>query len=154
MTISGIGGGLLIILAHGLCSSGLFCSANIIYERLFSRRLIIVRGWMRILPTFRFFWFVLLVFNFGVPPSVNLFAELRLIIGIVRWETFRIIILGGICFISAAYSIYLFSITQHGKRWCVFSFDDISIREYLLLFYHIIFLVVLRVKIELGLLFM
>lgn len=40
MTLSywGVYGGLVIIIAHGLCSSGLFCLANIRYERFLSRR--------------------------------------------------------------------------------------------------------------------
>jgi NADH-ubiquinone oxidoreductase chain 4 len=33
-----------LIIAHGLCPSGLFCLANISYERVGSRRLLIGRG--------------------------------------------------------------------------------------------------------------
>lgn len=40
----GLSGGLLIILAHGLTSSGIFRGANIIYERSHSRRLVNNKG--------------------------------------------------------------------------------------------------------------
>jgi NADH-ubiquinone oxidoreductase chain 4 len=40
----------LIIIGHGLCSSGLFCLSNIIYERLGSRRLIINKGLICLMP--------------------------------------------------------------------------------------------------------
>jgi NADH-ubiquinone oxidoreductase chain 4 len=43
-------GGHTIILAHGLCSSGLFCLANITYERLGSRRLLINKGLINLIP--------------------------------------------------------------------------------------------------------
>lgn len=53
MTINywGIIGALLIILAHGLCSSGLFCLANINYERLERRRIYINKGILNIIPS-------------------------------------------------------------------------------------------------------
>lgn len=46
----GFCGSYILIVAHGLCSSGLFCLANISYERLSSRRLLINRGLMRFIP--------------------------------------------------------------------------------------------------------
>jgi NADH-ubiquinone oxidoreductase chain 4 len=39
-----------LIVAHGLCSSGLFYLVNILYERLGSRRLIINKGTINFLP--------------------------------------------------------------------------------------------------------
>lgn len=52
MTVSILGftGSLVIIIAHGLCSSGLFCMANIYYERLNSRSLYILKGLINLFP--------------------------------------------------------------------------------------------------------
>lgn len=47
----GFCGSLLIIVAHGLCSSGLFCLANISYERVGSRSLFLVKGLLNIIPS-------------------------------------------------------------------------------------------------------
>lgn len=47
----GISGSLLIIIAHGLCSSGLFCLANISYERLIRRRILINKGLINFIPS-------------------------------------------------------------------------------------------------------
>lgn len=47
----GFVGGLVIIIAHGLCSSGLFCLANISYERTQSRRFYLNKGMINILPS-------------------------------------------------------------------------------------------------------
>jgi len=43
-----------LILAHGLCSSGLFCLANISYERISSRRIIINKGLINFIPRLTF----------------------------------------------------------------------------------------------------
>uniref|UniRef100_A0A1B0FG04 NADH-ubiquinone oxidoreductase chain 4 n=1 Tax=Glossina morsitans morsitans TaxID=37546 RepID=A0A1B0FG04_GLOMM len=40
-----------LIIAHGLCSSGLFCLANISYERIGRRRLIINKGILNFMPS-------------------------------------------------------------------------------------------------------
>jgi NADH-ubiquinone oxidoreductase chain 4 len=50
----GITGALILILAHGLCSSGLFCLANINYERVLSRRMYLNKGIIGILPRMSF----------------------------------------------------------------------------------------------------
>jgi NADH-ubiquinone oxidoreductase chain 4 len=47
----GICGAFTLIIAHGLCSSGLFCLTNISYERLGSRSLIINKGLLNFIPS-------------------------------------------------------------------------------------------------------
>jgi NADH-ubiquinone oxidoreductase chain 4 len=51
LTIWGISGSYTLIIAHGLCSSGLFCLANISYERIGSRRLLINKGLLNFIPS-------------------------------------------------------------------------------------------------------
>lgn len=50
----GFYGSLIIMLAHGLCSSGLFCLANISYERLHSRRIFLTKGIINLMPRLSF----------------------------------------------------------------------------------------------------
>lgn len=47
----GLCGSYTLMIAHGLCSSGLFCLANISYERLGSRSLLINRGLLNFIPS-------------------------------------------------------------------------------------------------------
>lgn len=54
MNYWGFCGSFTLIIAHGLCSSGLFCLANITYERLGSRRLLIGRGLLGLIPRMSF----------------------------------------------------------------------------------------------------
>ena len=44
---------LIIIIRHGLCSSGLFCLVNIYYERVYRRSIFINKGIINIVPSLR-----------------------------------------------------------------------------------------------------
>jgi len=46
----GLYGAFVIIISHGLCSSGLFCLANIAYERSGRRRLFLNKGLINLIP--------------------------------------------------------------------------------------------------------
>lgn len=61
-------GSYILIISHGLCSSGIFCLANINYERLHSRSLYINRGMINFIPSMRLWWFLLLSSNIAAPP--------------------------------------------------------------------------------------
>ena len=50
----GIVAGLSIIIAHGLRSSALFCIANINYRITSTRRIILTKGILTVLPTLSF----------------------------------------------------------------------------------------------------
>lgn len=145
----GLLGGYLIIIAHGLCSSGLFCLANISYERLGSRNLFINKGLINLIPSLSLWWFLLVSRRIAAPPSLNLIREISLINRIVSWRYIRILAIALISFFSAAYSLYLYSFTQHGKLFSGrFSFSMARVREYLLLVLHWLPLNLLILKVE------
>jgi len=77
-----INGTIIIILAHGLCSSGIFSCANIIYERSHSRRIILNKAKLNLFPIISGFWFLLCIANFGGPFTYNLLGEILLIINL------------------------------------------------------------------------
>uniref|UniRef100_UPI0030027F17 NADH dehydrogenase subunit 4 n=1 Tax=Triatoma boliviana TaxID=3120505 RepID=UPI0030027F17 len=135
----GLCGSLILMIGHGLCSSGLFCLANIIYERVSSRSIIINKGLMVFMPSLSLFWFILSSNNMASPPSLNLLGEIMLINGILSWNSLSMVFLGFSSFLSCCYSIYLYSYVQHGYVYgglTKFSFN--SLREYILIFYHLL----------------
>lgn len=73
-----------LIIAHGLCSSGLFYLVNILYERLGRRRLIINKGAINFFPSITIWWFLLCSRNIAAPPSLNLLGEIGLINSLLR----------------------------------------------------------------------
>lgn len=126
-----------LIVAHGLCSSGLFYLVNILYERLGRRSLLINRGIMNFLPSLSIWWFLLCSRNIAAPPSLNLVGEIGLINSLLRWSKFLIIFLALISFFRAVYSLYLYSYRQHGKRFFgLYRFSFGFNREYLVLILH------------------
>nr|AFQ62336.1 NADH dehydrogenase subunit 4 [Dermestes peruvianus] len=143
----GFCGSFFMMIAHGLCSSGLFCLANISYERLGSRSLFLNKGLMNIMPSLSMWWFLFSACNMAAPPSLNLLGEISLINSLVSWSSFTIYMLIFISFFSAVYSLYLYSFSQHGKIYLgVYSFYSSSVREFLLLFLHWFPLNILVVK--------
>nr|YP_010737988.1 NADH dehydrogenase subunit 4 [Stenischia humilis]WEQ92398.1 NADH dehydrogenase subunit 4 [Stenischia humilis] len=133
----GLGGAYILMIAHGLCSSGMFCLANISYERSGSRSLLINKGLLSFMPSMSMFWFLLSSSNMAAPPSLNLLGEIWLINSLISWSFYLMIIISVLSFISAAYSLYLFSISQHGMSFSgMFSFSSGSTREFLLLVLH------------------
>lgn len=133
----------IIIISHGLCSSGLFFMVNLYYERSNSRLLFFNKGIINLLPSLRIWWFILCVANFSFPFSLNFIREILIIIIIVRWEIFIIIYLIIICFFSRAYSLYLYSYVQHGYVFSEESLRLINLKDYLILLIHIYPLIML-----------
>nr|YP_973136.1 NADH dehydrogenase subunit 4 [Trichophthalma punctata]ABH03675.1 NADH dehydrogenase subunit 4 [Trichophthalma punctata] len=139
MTFSywGMCGSYFLMIAHGLCSSGLFCLANIGYERLGSRSLLINSGLLNFMPSMTMWWFLLSSANMAAPPTLNLLGEISLLNSIVMWSWITMFMLSFLSFFSAAYTLYLYSYSQHGKlSSALCSSTGGLIREYLLLFLH------------------
>nr|URX53054.1 NADH dehydrogenase subunit 4 [Glyptotermes sp. 10 AB-2022a] len=139
MTMSywGFCGSFTLMIAHGLCSSGLFCLANISYERLGSRSLLVNSGMLNLMPSMAFWWFMLSACNMAAPPSLNLLGEFSLLNSLVSWSWVSMLMLVVLSFFSAAYTLYLFSYSQHGLYYsgvycCSLGYS----REFLLLFLH------------------
>lgn len=145
----GITGALLIIIAHGLCSSAIFILANISYSITHTRSSYLTKGIQTILPNLTIWWFLILVCNMAGPPSLNLLREIMLLTSIVSFSPWTIIPLSIISFITAAYSLNLFSQTQHG--WINLSANPslpIKSSDFTLLLTHLSPLVLLTLKPE------
>jgi NADH-ubiquinone oxidoreductase chain 4 len=137
LTYWGFCGSFILIIAHGLCSSGLFCLANISYERLGRRRLLINKGLINFIPSITLWWFLLSSCNMAAPPSLNLLSEISLLNRMVAWSWVTMLILSFLSFFRAAYTLYIYSYSQHGKIYSgVYSCSMGYSREYLLLFLH------------------
>nr|WAB69691.1 NADH dehydrogenase subunit 4 [Coelophthinia sp. 1 JPL-2022a] len=137
LTFWGLCGSYTLMIAHGLCSSGLFCLANISYERVGSRSFLINKGLLNFMPSMTLWWFLLSSSNMAAPPTLNLLGEISLLNSIVMWSWISMISLSLLSFFSAAYSLYLFAYSQHGKLFsALFCYSGGFSREYLMLFLH------------------
>uniref|UniRef100_UPI0030012F95 NADH dehydrogenase subunit 4 n=1 Tax=Parotis marginata TaxID=990162 RepID=UPI0030012F95 len=149
MNYWGFIGSYILMIGHGLCSSGMFCLANINYERLHSRSLYINKGMMNFMPSMSLWWFLIMSSNMAAPPSLNLMGEISLINSLLSWSWISMLMLMLISFFSAGYSLYLYSYIQHGKYYSgIYSFYTGLSREYLLLMLHWFPLNILVMKID------
>nr|YP_010946422.1 NADH dehydrogenase subunit 4 [Balta maculata]WGO57140.1 NADH dehydrogenase subunit 4 [Balta maculata] len=133
----GFFGSYILMIGHGLCSSGLFCLANISYERLGSRSMLINSGLMNFMPSMCMWWFLLCSCNMASPPSFNLLGEISLLNSLVGWSWLTMTFLFMLSFFSCVYTLYLYSYSQHGNYYsgiycCSLGYS----REFLLLFLH------------------
>nr|YP_009699967.1 NADH dehydrogenase subunit 4 [Leptaulax koreanus]QEK77360.1 NADH dehydrogenase subunit 4 [Leptaulax koreanus] len=143
----GMMGGFSMMIAHGLCSSGLFCLANIYYERTLSRNLFLNKGLISVLPSMSLFMFLFSVANMAAPSSLNLLSEIILLISLIIWNKMLMILLMFMLFFSAVYSLYLYSCLQHGVYYSgIFSVYENKMSEYLLMLLHFIPLYMLFLK--------
>nr|YP_010580835.1 NADH dehydrogenase subunit 4 [Euwallacea interjectus]UZT26981.1 NADH dehydrogenase subunit 4 [Euwallacea interjectus]WEP25218.1 NADH dehydrogenase subunit 4 [Euwallacea interjectus] len=130
-------GALGLMLAHGLSSSGLFCIANILYERTHSRSMFLNKGFINIMPSLSLWWFLFCSSNMSAPPSFNLVGEVILINSLFLYSGYMLFFTFFLVFYSGVYSLFLYSFTQHGQFYSgVFSIYQVNGREYLLLFLH------------------
>nr|YP_010534073.1 NADH dehydrogenase subunit 4 [Amblyomma latum]UXX50168.1 NADH dehydrogenase subunit 4 [Amblyomma latum] len=131
-------GSLLLMIGHGLCSSGLFCLANFIYERTFTRSMILLKGLKSIFPSLALWWFLFSIINMSAPMTMNLLGELLLSVSILKMSIFFSISIMLMIFMSACYSVYMYSYINHGQGWVLWSCNLITLREYNLLYLHIL----------------
>nr|WBV74592.1 NADH dehydrogenase subunit 4 [Cordax unidentatus] len=151
MTTWGLNGAYMMMVAHGICSSGLFVLVNVVYERTGSRSLLINRGLLNLMPNMALGWFLFNACNMAAPPSINLLGEVSLFMGILNWTKMSIVALMLISFMAAVYSLYLYAFSQHGNVYsALFVGVGGSVREYLILGLHWIPLNLLIMKGELG----
>nr|ADB92006.1 NADH dehydrogenase subunit 4 [Ammothea hilgendorfi] len=136
LNLISMNGGLMMMLAHGLCSSGLFCVANIIYERTSSRSLMLSKGLLNIFPMMNIWWFLLIICNMAAPPSMNLISEISLFTSLLKFNNMYMYMLFIFSFFCSLYSIYLYYSIQHGKLVISNILLFINNREMLLIFLH------------------
>ena len=142
-TISFIGATILIV-AHGLTSSILFCLANTNYERIHSRTIILARGLQLILPLISTWWLLASLANLALPPTINLLGELMIIAASFSWSNFSILLLGLNTVITALYSLYILITSQRGKfTHHITSLHPSFTREHILITLHILPLILL-----------
>nr|YP_009326493.1 NADH dehydrogenase subunit 4 [Cottus szanaga]APD51939.1 NADH dehydrogenase subunit 4 [Cottus szanaga]APD51952.1 NADH dehydrogenase subunit 4 [Cottus szanaga] len=146
----GFSGALILMIAHGLASSALFCLANTSYERTHSRTMLLARGLQMALPLMTAWWFIASLANLALPPLPNLMGELMIITSLFNWSWWTIILTGAGTLITASYSLYMFLMSQRGPLPAhILALDPSHTREHLLMALHLIPLGLLILKPEL-----
>lgn len=106
---------LIIVVAHGVCSPLLFGLAYYIYENRHTRILALNRGNIRT-PIVRLFLFLLLAVNIGVPPFLNVWAEVLLFVVLLKLLVWRALYVVSLAFFGVMYNLVMYVILTHGKE--------------------------------------
>jgi NADH-ubiquinone oxidoreductase chain 4 len=141
--IQGIEGGILLGLAHGFVSSGLFiCAGGILYDRSGTRLIYYYRGITQLLPLFSIFFFILCLANCGAPLTLNFIGEFMSLYGVFERLPLLGLFASSSIILSAAYTIYMFNRISFGGSFSKFfeeSINDLTKREFVLLFILVFF---------------
>jgi NADH-ubiquinone oxidoreductase chain 4 len=148
-SIQGIEGSIILGLAHGFVSSGLFiCAGGILYDRSGTRIIYLYRGIVQLMPLFAILFFILSLGNCGAPLTLNFIGEFMSLYGM--FEKLPVLGLFGATSIvfSAAYTIYMFNRITFGGSFTKFFEEnilDVTKREFTLLLILVIFTIILGV---------
>src|ERR1700742_5311028 len=148
-TIQGIEGGILLGLALGFVSSGLFiCAGGILYDRSSTRLITFYRGMAQIMPLFSVLFFILCLANAGTPLSLNFIGEFMSLYGTFERLPLLGVFASSSIILSAGYTIYMFNRIAFAGSFSKFfeaNISDVNKREFFILFILVLFTVVLGV---------
>jgi NADH-ubiquinone oxidoreductase chain 4 len=148
-TIQGIEGGIILGLAHGFVSSGLFiCAGGVLYDRSGTRLITYYRGIAQLMPIFSILFFILCLGNCGVPLTLNFIGEFMSLYGTFERIPLLGIMASSSIIFSAAYTIYMFNRIAFGGYFSkdfTATIPDINKREFYILFILVIFTIILGI---------
>ena len=134
-------GALILILAHGASSSGIFLMSYFLYRGNHSRRLLLTKGvlvWSRGVPVF---WFLILIANMAAPPTFNLVSEILSIIRIVLIRSLNYVILILVVLLRAGYSLVIYSSSIQGRATLVKNRSNPEVADLVRIFNHMIWVI-------------
>jgi NADH-ubiquinone oxidoreductase chain 4 len=148
-TLQGIEGSILLGLAHGFVSSGLFiCTGGVLYDRTSTRQITYYRGMTQIMPLFSILFFILCLANCGAPLTLNFLGEFMSLAGVFEKMPIAGSLASTSIILSAAYTMYMYnriafagSLSKH----IVYNLPDLYKREYYMLFTLVVLTVLLGI---------
>lgn len=146
--MQGIQGGIILGLAHGFVSSGLFISGGgVLYDRSSTRTINYYGGLAQVMPVFSILFFILCLGNCGAPLTLNFVGEFMSLYGIFERLSLAGILASSSIVLSAVYTIFMFNRIIFGgifKNWFTY-LPDLNKREYSMLLLLVLFTVVLGI---------
>ena len=144
-TVQGIEGAIVLGLAHGFVSPGLFiCAGGILYDRSSTRLITYYRGMAQIMPIFSILFFILCLGNSGTPLTLNFLGEFMSLYGAFERMPILGILASTSIVLSAAYTIFMYNRIAFGGSYSVYfveNIGDVTRREFTMLLVFVVFTV-------------
>ena len=148
-SVQGIEGGIVLGLAHGFVSSGLFmCAGGVLYDRSSTRLITFYRGVAQVMPVFSILFLILCLGNAGTPLSLNFIGEFMSLYGAFERLTLMGVFASSSIILSAAYTMYMFNrIAFAGSFSKLFKFNipDVNKREFHILLSLVLLTIILGI---------
>lgn len=134
-TFISLNGAVLLMIAHGLVSGGLFLAVGFLYDRYKSRNLLYYRGLINIMPIYGIIFFILILGNIGFPPTLNFISEFLILSGIMEFNTFSAFLSGFGIFFAGISGFWVFTRIFYGNfsitngEYNILFFYDLNRRE-------------------------
>ena len=144
-TIQGIEGAIVLGLAHGFVSPGLFiCAGGILYDRSSTRLITYYRGMAQVMPIFSILFFILSLGNSGTPLTFNFLGEFMSLYGAFERMPILGVLASTSIVLSAAYTIFMYNRIAFGGSYSVYfveNIGDVTRREFIMLLVFVVFTV-------------
>jgi NADH-ubiquinone oxidoreductase chain 4 len=148
-TLQGIEGGVVLGLAHGFVSSGLFiCAGGVLYDRSGTRLISFYRGLAQVMPLFSILFFILCLANAGTPLTLNFVGEFMCLYGTFEKLPLLGVLASSSIVFSAAYTIYMFNRIAFGGSYSKFfeaNISDVNKREFFILLTLVVIVIILGI---------
>ena len=111
----GIIASIIMMIAHGLVSSGLFMSSAVLYVRHHSRAIRYFRGIVTTMPIFSIITLILILANIGFPLTLNFIAEFLSILTAFSYSKITGILACLGALMSTVYALYFYNRVYFGS---------------------------------------
>jgi NADH:ubiquinone oxidoreductase subunit 4 (subunit M) len=85
-SLKGLFGAMLLMVAHGLTSAGVFFCLGSLYDRFLTRNILYFKGLVFTMPIFCTMMFIFMLTNIGFPGCINFVSEIICFAGILQYN--------------------------------------------------------------------
>lgn len=130
--LQGLEGSVLLMLSHGLISSGLFICIGFIYDRYGTRLVPHFGGLVSFMPIFAIIFLIFTMSNMSLPGTAGFVGEILVIMGMFSSNTLVAFLSSIGVILGAVYSVWLYNRVCFGLEGFVLSqgFSDLNLREF------------------------
>jgi len=117
LNASGLSGGVLQMINHGLSTGALFLLVGLVYERRHTREIAEYGGLWKVMPVFGVFFMVMMLSSIGMPflPGNGFVGEFTVLYGAFLFKKYWAVLAATGLVLGAAYMLWLYQRTMFGK---------------------------------------
>jgi len=140
--VKGLVGSVLMMIAHGLTSAGIFFCLGCMYERFSTRNIFLIHNITYYMPLFSSLLFFFILCNTSFPGTINFISEFLCVLGIfVMYKSLNLIFIFLGLIINTYYNFWFYNRISFGNTQSYLitkKIQDVCKREFFILYFIII----------------